>query len=122
FDVPQHRAEAIVVLALDTPDGDDEEEREVKACDGSGEARSIDAERGDVDGADVVAEDEEPVAEEVEQIGRDERDGDGARVVEGLQIAAQGEVKEERGRAPVERVQKYRGTAEDAAVDGKMEH
>ena len=49
-----------------------------------------------------VAVDQEPVEEDVEEVRGDESEGDGADVVEGLQVAAQGEVEEERGRSPVE--------------------
>ena len=48
----------------------------------------------------VVAEDEEPVADEVDEVGGDEREGDGLGVVRGLQVAAEGEVERAGGRRP----------------------
>ncbi len=71
------------------------------------------SEGGDVDGSPGVAEDEEPVAEDVDEVRGDERHGDGADVVEGLQVAAEGEVEEERGGAVVERAEEGDGAGED---------
>ena len=62
-----------------------------------------------MDGAPGVAKDEEPVADGVDDVGADERDGDGTDVVEGLQVAAEGEVEEERGGAVVERAEEGDG-------------
>ena len=122
FEVAQHAAEAVVVPALDAPEGDDEEEGEVAARDGGGQAGAGDAERGDVDGAPGVAEDEEPVADDVDEVRGDEREGDGADVVEGLEVAAEGEVEEERGGALVEGAEEGDGAGEDLVVDGQAEH
>src|SRR3984893_2363519 len=66
--------------------------------------------------------DEEPVADGVDDVGADERDGDGTDVVEGLQVAAEGEVEEERGGAVVERAEEGDGASEDFVVDGEAEH
>ncbi len=105
FEVVPHAAEAVAVTAFDPPERDDHEESQVAAGDGGGETCAGDAEGGDVDWAPGVAEDEEPVADGVDEVRGDERDGDGADVVEGLQVAAEGEVEEERGGAVVERAE-----------------
>src|SRR5260370_3079424 len=66
--------------------------------------------------------DEEPVACDVDEVGGDEREGYGADVVEGLQVAPQGEVEEERGGSPVEGAQEGYGGYEDLVVDGEAHH
>ena len=55
-----------------------------------------------MDGTPVVSVDEEPVADEVEEVRSNERDGDGTDVVEGLEVAAKREVEEECRSSPVE--------------------
>src|SRR5215472_5661323 len=65
----------------------------------------------------VVAVDEDPVADEVDEVGGDQREGNGLGVVRGLQIAAQGEVEQQRDDAPVETVECGDGLREDGAVD-----
>ena len=60
-----------------------------------------------------VAVDEEPVADDVAKIRRDERGGDPSDVVEGLQVASQGEVEEERGGAVVESAEEGDRSGED---------
>ena len=122
FEVAGHAAEAVVVAAFDPPEGDDHEEREIAAGEGGGEAGSGDSEGWDVDGSPGVAEDEEPVADYVDEVGGDECDGDGADVVEGLQIAAEGEVEEERRSAVVEGGEEGDGAGDDVVVDGEAEH
>ena len=106
FEVAGHAAETVVVAALDAPEGDDHEEGEIAARDGGREACTGDAEGGDVDGAEGVAVDEEPVADYVDEVRGDQGEGDGTDVVEGLQVAAEGEVEEEGGGAVVERARK----------------
>jgi len=69
-----------------------------------------------------VAEDEEPVAYDIDEVGGDECPGDGADMVEGLQVAAEGEVEEERGSSPVECVEERDGAGDDVVLDGKTEH
>ncbi len=111
-----------MVAALDAPESDDHEEGEVAARYGGREACAGDAERRDVDGAPGVAVDEEPVADYVDEVCSDEREGDGTDVVEGLQVPAEGEVEEERGGAVVECAQEGDGAVEDCAVDGEAHH
>src|ERR1700760_2665246 len=67
-----------------------------------------------------MAVDEEPVEGGVDEVGGDEREGDGAAVVSGLQVAAQSEVDEQREDAPVEAAQGGDGEGEDPAVDGEV--
>jgi len=69
-----------------------------------------------------VAVDEEPVAEDVDEVGGDESDGDGADVVEGLQVAAEGEVEEEDRRPPVKGAEEGCSAEEDLMVDGQAHH
>ena len=66
--------------------------------------------------------DEEPVAEDVYEVRGDERYGDGADVIEGLQGAAQGEVEEENGRSPVEGAEERCGSDEYLMIDGQAHH
>jgi hypothetical protein len=122
FEVARHAAEAILVAALDAPESDDHEEREIAAGEGGREAGSGDSEGWDVDGAPGVAEDEEPVADDVDEVGGDECPGDGADVVEGLEVATEGEVEEERWSAVVEGFEKGDGAGDDVVVDGEAEH
>ncbi len=104
------------------PYGCGDEEGEVGAGDGGGEAGAGDSESGDVDGSPGVTVDEEPVAEDVDEVGGDEGDRDGTDVVEGLQVAAQGEVEEEDRRSPVEGAEEGCGAEEDLMVDGQAHH
>ena len=75
-----------------------------------------------MDGSPGVTVDEEPVAEDVDEVRGNERHGDGANVIEGLQVAAQGEVKEEDGCSPVEGAEEGCGAEEDLMVDGQAHH
>jgi len=75
-----------------------------------------------VDGPPGVAVDEEPVADEVEEVRGNEGGGDGTDVVEGLEVAAEGEVEEERRGSPVEGAEEGDGSGEDLMVDGEAEH
>ena len=84
-------AESVLVEAVKAVDGDGHERGEVQARDGGGEAGAVDAEGRDLDWAPVVAVDQEPVDGGVDEVGRDERPGDGLDVVEGLQVAAEDE-------------------------------
>ena len=111
-----------MVTALDTPEGGDEEEGEIAAGDRGGETGSGDAEGWNVEGSPGVPKDEEPVAEEVDKVGSDEREGDGADVIEGLEVAAEGEVEEERRSAVVEGAQESDRAEEDLTVDGQAQH
>jgi hypothetical protein len=122
FKVELHAAEAVVVAAFDAPEAKDHEEGEVAAGDGGGEAGSGDAESGDVDGAEAMPVDEEPVAYDVDEVCGDESEGDRADVVEGLEVAAEGEVEEECGGAVVERAEEGDGTGEDLVVNGQAQH
>ena len=69
-----------------------------------------------------MAVDEEPVADEVEEVRGNERDGDGTDVVEGLEVAAKREVEEERRGSPVEGAEEGYGAGEDLMVDGEAKH
>ncbi len=102
FEVAGHAGEAVLVAAFDSQERDDHEECQVAAGDGGCETCSGDSEGRDVNWALGVAVDEEPVADDVDEVGGDEGPGDGADVVEGLQIAAEGEVEKERRGAVVE--------------------
>jgi hypothetical protein len=66
--------------------------------------------------------DEEPVAEDVDQVCCDQRQGDGADVVEGLQVTAEGEVEEECRGAVVECAEEGDCAGEDGGVDGEAQH
>lgn len=66
--------------------------------------------------------DEEPVAEDVDQVGCDQRQGDGADVIEGLQVAAEGEVEKKCRGAVVECAKKGDCSGEDGGVDGEAQH
>ena len=122
LNVAEHSAEAVVVLVLDSPDGYCNEEGEVDAGDGGGEAGAGDSECRDVDGTPTVAIDEEPVTEDVAEIRGNQGCGDGSDVVEGLQVAAESEVEEEGGGSPVECAQERDGSSENLVVDGQAEH
>ena len=122
LDVAEHGAEAVVVLALDSPDSCGDEEGEIGAGDGGGEARAGDSESGDMNWSPTVAVDEEPVADDIAEVRGDEGYGDGADVIESLQVAAEGEVKEENGCSPVECAEEGDGSGDDLMVDGKAEH
>ena len=73
---------------------------------------------GTLDSAPGVAEDEEPVPDNVDEVCSDESKRDGADVVEGLKVAAKGEVEKERGGAVVECAEEGDRAGEDVAVDG----
>ena len=75
-----------------------------------------------MDRAPGVAEDEKPVADDVDEVCGDESHGDGANVVEGLQVAAEGEVEEERGCSIVERTKERYRTSEYVMIDRKADH
>ncbi len=99
-----------------------DEEGEVGARDGGCEAGADDAERGDLDRAPAVTVDENPVEEDVAEVRGDEGEGDGADVIEGLQVAAEGEVEEEGWCSPVEGVEEADGAFHDLRVDGHAAH
>ena len=69
-----------------------------------------------------MAIDQEPVEEDVDEVCCDEGEGDGTDVVEGLEVAAEGEVEEEGGRAPVEGAEESDRAGEDRVVDGQAQH
>ena len=69
----------------------------------------------------MVAEDEEPVGGGVDEVGGDEGEGDGAAVVVGLQVAAEGEVEHQGEGAVVEAPHGGDGLGEDGGVYGKAE-
>ena len=92
--------EAVVVVAVGAPDGEDEDGHEVESGEAGGPGRTGDAEGGDAIAVSgnipVVAEDQEPVHTRVDEVGGDEGEGDGAAVVVGLQVAAEGEIEQQR--------------------------
>ncbi len=70
FEVMDHAAESVVVAAFDAPERDDHEECEVTAGDGGRKTCAGDSKGGDVDWAPGVAVDEEPVADDVDEVCR----------------------------------------------------
>ena len=117
--------EAVVVVAVGTPDGEDQDAHEVEAREaggpgGAGDAVGWDAVvvRGDVP---AVSEDEEPVSGGVDEVCGDEREGDGAAVVGGLQVAAEGEVEQQREGSVVEALHGGDGLGEDGVVYGQAQ-
>ncbi len=119
-----------MVVAVCSPDGEEEDEHEVEAGEAGGPGGAGDAEGWDREGvvsedgpavAPLVSEDEEPVGGGVDEIGGDEGEGDGAAVMRGLQVAAQGEVEHQRERAVVETLHGGDRGGEDGAVDGEVE-
>ncbi len=93
----------------------DEDRGEVGARDGGGDAGADDTEHG----KSPVAEDEEIVAEEIDEVGGDEREGDGADEIHALEGAAKSEVEEQRDESEGEGV--HVGTSEDGDVWGNSE-
>ena len=92
------------MAAVGLQDGDEQHGHEVEAGEAGGPGGADDSVGGDVEGvvrvrasADLevplVAVDEDPVADEVDEVGGDEREGDGLGEVRGLQVAAEGEVE-----------------------------
>jgi hypothetical protein len=75
-----------------------------------------------VNGAPGVAVDEKPVADDVDDVRRDQGGGDGANVVKGLEVAAEGEVEEECRSAVVESAQERDRAGDDGVVDGQTHH
>ena len=126
LEVASHAGEAVVVAALDAPEGDDHEEGEIAAGEGGGEACACDSEGGDSEMAEgmapIMSVDEEPVADYVDEVGCDESDGDGTDVVEGLKVAAEGEVEKESRGAVVESAEEGDRAGEDGVVDGEAQH
>ena len=96
--------QAVAVAAVGLQDGDEQHGHEVEAGEAGGPGGADDSVGGDVQrvGAEapVVAVDEDPVADEVDEVGGDEREGDGFGEVRGLQVAAEGEVERAAGRRP----------------------
>ena len=90
----------------------DEDRGEVSAGDGGGNAGAYDTERGKA----PMAEDEEIVADGIDEIGGDEREGDGADKIHALQSAAEGEVEKKRNEAEGKGV--HVGTGKDRDVRG----
>jgi hypothetical protein len=97
--VAEAREEAVVVVAVGTPDGEDEDGHEIEAGEAGGPGRASDAKGGDAEAVagdvPVVAEDQKPVHTRVDEVGGDESEGDGTAVVVGLQVAAEGEVEQQ---------------------------
>jgi len=91
----------------------DENKGEVGARDSGGPTGA-----GDTKGRHAeFAEDEDVVAEEVDEIGGDEGEGNGANHVHALEGAANGEVEKEREKASAEGVHVGNGEDDDAGVD-----
>jgi len=94
---------------------DDENEREVRARNGSGDAGAGDPVSPEAE----FAEDQDVVAGEIDNIRSDERESDGANHVHALQRAADGEVKEERDKSCGERTHVRSGKDGDGASDAE---
>ena len=88
---------------------------EVGAGDDRGDAGADDTEHGKAE----VAEDKDVIAEEIDEIGSDEGEGDGTDKVHALQGAAEGEVEEKRKQAKGKRVHIRAG--EDGDIRGDAE-
>ena len=73
----------------------DKGESEVSARDRSGPTRAGDAECGKT----KLAKDEDVIAQEIDEIGGEQSEGDGAHHVHALESAANGEIKHEREKA-----------------------
>src|ERR1700677_3851271 len=69
--------------------------------------------------APIMSIDEEPVADDVDEVCCAQGGGDGADVVEGLEEGAGGEVEEECGGAVVESAEEGDRAGEDGVVDGQ---
>ena len=91
----------------------DEKDGEVGARDGGGDAGASDAESGSAE----FAVDEDPVADEVDDVGGDESEGNGAHHVHALECAANGEVQEQRKHADGEGAHVRSGENDDAGFD-----
>ena len=120
FITPFGFEEAVAVAAVVVEDGGEHDGGLIAAGERGGPARAGDSVGRDVDGTPVVTVDEEPVEEDVDEVGGDEREGDGADVIEGLQVAAEDEPQEQHGRSPVEGVEERDGAAEDLGVGVEM--
>jgi len=88
-------AQVNVVACVVPEKKNDENCGEIGARDGGGDARANDAEHGET----PVAEDEEIVSEEIDEIGGDEGEGYGADQVHALEGASEGEVEKKRDKA-----------------------
>jgi hypothetical protein len=122
LEVVEHAAEAVAVTTLDAIESDDHEEGEIAAGDRGCEAGTGDSERGDVEWPPGVSVNEEPVAHDVDEVRGDQSEGDGTDVVERLQVAAEGEIEEERGCSVVECAEEGDRAVEDVVVDGQAQH
>jgi hypothetical protein len=89
---------------------DDEDESEVGAGDRGGDAGTSNAEGGEAE----FAEDEDVIAKDVDEVGGDESEGDGADHVHALKSAANGEVEKERKKSGGESA--HVGSGEDSNV------
>jgi len=116
FVAPFGLEESVVVFALVVDEEAEHDGGLVTAREHGGPAGAGDSPGRDGEEAPVVSVDEEPVECDVDEVGRDEREGDGADVVEGLEVAAHDEPEEERGGAPVEGVEKGAGASEDLGI------
>ena len=113
--------EAVAMAAVVKPNGRGEDEREIDAGERGCKAGAEDSEAlpaqvqaGEAPTvAPIVAVDEEPVEEEIDEIGGDEREGDGTDVIEGLQVTAKGEIDEQRKHAEGEGAQHGEGLRAD---------
>ncbi len=119
------REAAVVVIAVGAPDGEDQDGHEVEAGEAGGPGGSGDAEGGNTVATagegPVMSEDEEPVGGGVDEVGGDEGEGDGAAVVVGLEVAAKGEVEQQRESSVVEASHGRDSLGEDGAVHGEPE-
>jgi len=91
----------------------DENESKVGAGNGRGPAGAGDAEGGEAE----LAKDEDVVAEEVDEVGGDQGEGDGANYVHALEGAADGEVEQQREEADGEGAHVGEGKDRDLGVN-----
>jgi len=103
------------VVGIVPEEVDDEDESEVSAGDGSGDAGACDAECGEAQ----LAEDEQVIAKDVDEVRGEESEGNGANHVHALKGAANGEVEKEREEAGGESANV--GSSEDGDVVGDAE-
>ena len=84
------------------PRGVDEDRSHINAGEDGGECRAGDAESGESE----VAVDEDPVEGDVDEVGADQREGDGANAADSLEVAAKSAI-DEQGKAPQLRMDTY---------------
>jgi hypothetical protein len=105
--------ERMPAAALMLPGEEDKNRRHVDAREAGGDGGALQPHGRQPE----MAVDERPVPSPVDEVGRDECEGDGTHAADTLQIAAESGIDEQRQRAQVEDVQIDRGLAGDCGVD-----